>query len=410
MTATTSPKVLVAAALALAACASSETDEGPSVGRLVARGEYDAAVALAAAEREEHPRDPQAEENHRVATVAWYLEQGRRASFEARDEEALEHFHAAQELAPESPVVAAWVEKTNAELARRWAERALELYAEDRLEDAVDACEWGLAYAPADRTLLYGLQRALLLLNHRAGMSDAYYNDGVRALSDYWLHEAKARFHYSSKYVPANERAQARTEQVDELLAEGRMAIARNLEAGGNYAAARNEYRLAITLDPDFPQAREGFERTAREAEAAERLSQAQMHVFRERFDLARVAIAEGRALTEHQQDEFDAALAGLEEARLRSLYERARNLESDYRFGEAIESYTALLEEAEYYEDAITRRSTLQSYVDDAARFYERAAAAGEPEEEARWLRQIELIWPDYRDVRERLSELDGG
>ncbi len=399
-----------AALLLSAACAAPESasEEDRDVARLVAEGRYEEAVVLAAEQHEADPGDALALSNYRRATAAWYLEQGRRAAFEGRDFEALEHFRDAREVAPEAHEVHVWIAKMRDNLAERFLTEALEAHIRDDLQGANDAYERVLEFRPDDRHAREGLSRVLLQLNYRQGVGDAYYDEGVRALSDYWLHEAKSRFGYVGKYLPENERSVERTEEVDELLAQARVAIARGLDLEGRFAAARNEYRLALTLDPDLPEALEGLERTRLEAEAAELLAQADMQIRRGNLAEARVLLEEGSALTERQQELFEGAFVDLEQAGYARLYARAISLESDRRFEEAVAAYDELLAEAEYYEDAIARRRTLQSFIEDAGRLYAAYEAAQDDRERAGLLRQIQVFWPDYRDVAERLAELE--
>ena len=59
-----------------------------------------------------------------------------------------------------------------------------------------------LVHDPQNPQASFGLGRVLLLINHRTGVGEEYYNQGVRALADYWLNQAKSSFAYTSKYLP----------------------------------------------------------------------------------------------------------------------------------------------------------------------------------------------------------------
>jgi hypothetical protein len=88
-------------------------------------------------------------------------------------------------------------------------------------------------------------------------------------------------------------------------------------------------------------------------------------------------------------------------------VYRDALALERDWRLEEAVARYDELLAEAQFWKDAITRRNTLQEYVRRAPELYEKAAAAATKEEQLQILRQIELFWPEYRDVSTRIRDL---
>ena len=50
------------------------------------------------------------------------------------------------------------------------------------------------------------MAQAVLQINHRKGLGESYYNDGMRALSNLWLQQARSRFAYSDKYEPESRR------------------------------------------------------------------------------------------------------------------------------------------------------------------------------------------------------------
>ena len=99
---------------------------------------------------------------------------------------------------------------------------------------------------------------------------------------------------------------------------------------------------------------------------------------------------------------------AQIEDERVLALYNKARTLERDYRYPSAIEAYDDLLEIAPYYEDALSRKATLEEFVLLAEELYTRALDAESDEEALQYLRQIPILWPEYRDVEERLLEVE--
>ena len=78
-------------------------------------------------------------------------------------------------------------------------------------------------------------------------------------------------------------------------------------------------------------------------------------------------------------------------------------------KMADAIAAYDQLLIEAEgYFDDALTRRDTLTDYVDKATTWYAEAEAARGTPEELPLLRRIDIIYPEYRDVVERIEVLE--
>ena len=78
---------------------------------------------------------------------------------------------------------------------------------------------------------------ALSLVAHRSMLGRTYFQDGLLALSDLWLDQAKSRFSYTLKYRPQDGRAKQREDQVKHLIAIERISAARAHEALSAYDA-----------------------------------------------------------------------------------------------------------------------------------------------------------------------------
>ncbi|MCB9913834.1 MAG: hypothetical protein H6828_01645 [Planctomycetes bacterium] len=406
------PLALTLALVALlgAGCASTQAREhadADAIQAAVRHGRYVEAVQLADEHRKRFPDDPQAQELHRLASVALLLERGRRATFASDDLSALEDFRTAQELAPESHIVTGWVDKTRAKLASSWLDKGLAAFAEDDLDAAAEAYLNARHYLPDSQEAIQGYEDVMLLRNHRTALGDAYYEQGVRSLAEYWLERARHNFSATAKYQPDNERANERGVEVDVQLADQRLVVARTLEAEGRFFAAMTEYRLASLLDPNSAEAQAGMARTGEEAQARELLKQAEMYAFRKEFGEAAALLDRGAAMSSEQADDFAAARVEFQQARLRDQYEHALSLEHDQRFEDAITAYAAILDEVDYFEDARTRLSTLEGYVEMAASYYARAEAETDSAKKIEHLRAIEGFWPEYKDVRTKIAAL---
>jgi tetratricopeptide (TPR) repeat protein len=407
LTAPTLAALIVALGLGIS-CATTEAAPAEHVNELVTHGQFAAAVREADAYRRNHPGDAHAESLHRLASVAYLLDQGRRLTFQGNDVEALALFQQARDIEPESPEVASWVDKTKRKLAETWVERGLELHAKEELAAAVDAYEKALEYVPGDHSALNGLATAVFHVNFRQGLSERYFKEGLQALSRYWLEQARSRFAYATKYEPGDARTEQRQDQVETLLAAQRVTIAAQLEASGNYDAARNELRLAVALDPENADARAAKERCDREAKAAARRREAAIAVLRGRFDDADKMLTEGAALTTAQVDGFALARTDLQNARYEKVYQDGLALERDMLFPDAVAKYGELLKLTDYYKDVLTRKETLEGYIRLADELYTKVQAATSPEEKRALLKQIELFWPEYKDVEAQLKTKD--
>ncbi len=398
-----------ALALALACHAQSKRTVPEQIGWLVSHRRYEEAVKQAADWANADASDPQRAELWRVASAAWRLENGRRLTFENLDVEALSEFEAALELAPEAPQARAWVAATLDKLAGRWVDRAIAAHAGDDLDEAVRCYELALSYRPDDRLATEGLARALLQVNYRRGMGEAYYERGIKALGDFWLEQAAHHFSSTLKY-DENERAELRRTQTAALRAENRVLIANDLEESGRFAAARNEYRIATLFDPGQAEALAGLERTRIEERATEFLREADRRMLKGDFDGAQSALDEGDAITLRQHASFAVERERLIDARLNARYVAVRTIESDHRYEEAITAYEALLAQTSqgFYKDVIARRDALVDSVRRAQAAYDEALSATEPARRVSLLRQVMLVYPEYRDTRELLAQAE--
>ena len=397
------------AGLFLFACAATD-DSTRTVDELIRTARYDEAVRVAAARHGARPDDPEAEAAHRRATAAHYMKLGRVATFDDRDETALDYFLRAQELWPVQDaagleVIDEWVRKTQLKLAERWMDAAHEADNSADMIGARDAYETALSYAPGLPRAVEGLARTLIKINYREGLGEDYYKAGIRDLREYALHPSRAHFHYSGKYLPESERAARRATEVEALLAEERLAVARKLEKDGVYGGARNEYRIALLLDPENAEAQEGLERNTIEMEVFELIGEADMFLRRGRLEQALEKLAEAGTRTERQQELVEQMQEQAQTARLQLMYDDAISLEQDFLYEESVAAYTRLLDDAGFFKDAITRRDTLMEFIRRAETLYEKAANAGDPTLANSYLRQIDIFWPEYRDVSERLS-----
>lgn len=397
--------------LLLASCSGAARDRGQvrtEVSELIRHGQFDEALARAEKLREEQPGDPEVAELHQKASVAWLLAEGRAASFDDRLEDALELFERAHRVDPRSEIVREWIEKTHEGLAERWLNTALNLHAEDDLEGAIAAYGMALEHVPGYPSAVRGLEEALILAQYREGKGEDYYGEGVLALSEYWLEQARWHFTSTGKYLPEYERAERRRGETEEMLSEQRTVLAQSLEDAGLFAGALRDYELAFELDPENAEAEEGRARVAPEAEAARILNDAGMLVLRERYDDALAQLDHAAMLTTRQQDQIEALRLQVADQRLETMYRLALNLEKDQRYPDAITAYGDLLDFAGYYKDAQTRRSTLEEYVRLAEGYYAAAAKETDPAKRLEFLRAIRGFWIEYLDVAEQIEELE--
>ncbi len=132
------------------------------------------------------------------------------------------------------------------------------------------------------------------------------------------------------------------------------------------------------------------------------------MFVFKSEFDAALGALDEGIKLTTLQVDQFELVRVEIDDEKNRIIYERALAYEHDYLYEEAINVYDELLVRTDYYEDSRARRETLNDYVRNADRLYGEISSTKDARNKLSLLKQIEIFWPEYRDIQERILRLE--
>ncbi len=404
--------LLLAGAL-LAGCAS--VDAKVDVQDLIQDVRFSEALEIATERHEKRPNDPEVQADYDLARAAWLMEEGRQLTYDSRDAEALQHFEAADALLPDHPVILRWVGKSRAELYESWGVKAFSAEASGEFEEALEAYLRALEFAPGPDSVLEtadlaaaGIERVEQAIAYRAGRFEDYYTDGVRAIRRFRTAEAARDFAAALKYDDEAVDAEQRRTEVQGMLAEERLRIAAELEASGLHRAAANEYRIAQLYGPELPAALEGEARAEIEIEVLDALDEADRLLRRQRFDEAFAKLDEATAKTVLQVEEVAAARAGAEQVRLTHIYDTAIELQSDYRFEDSVAAYDELLEMAGgFYDDAISRRDTVVDFMAEAERVYGLYEAASDEKQRLRHLRNLELIWPTYKDAEARLAEL---
>ncbi|MEL6715492.1 MAG: hypothetical protein AAFP86_17055, partial [Planctomycetota bacterium] len=201
--------------------------------------------------------------------------------------------------------------------------------------------------------------------------------------------------------------AERRETEAQRVMAQARVDAADALVADDLFAAASKEYARAAELDPTSEDIATNLAALRVEAEVQETMTRADGMILRREFDKAAEALGGALQRTTLQRDLVEAELERLSEARAADRYSRALDLEHDFQFERALESYRAILETREFYRDVRARVDSIESYVADAERLYAGAAAAEGDAERLALYRQIEVFWPDYRDIQKRIAAL---
>ncbi len=385
-----------------------KSSQSETINRLVVHGHYQKALVKAQAWQAAEPDNEAAVEAWKGTTIAVLLDEGRQLTFDDDDMRALLVFEQAAALDPDSEQVAGWLAKAHRKLADRWLQFAHEAHTAGRLGSAIYGYERALEHQPGYELAENGVREATIQNNYRLGLADEYYVDGVTSQRQSRLDCSRREFSAVDKYNERHKRGKGRRTEVEVQLAEELAFVAEALEQQGLFDAARNEFRLALELDPENAQALAGKERAGVEARAADFNRQARMAILKGRLEEARELNAKGRELSEKQVDSFDVVDQEIEQAGLQMIYDRALNLERDYRYPEAIKAFGELLQLEDYYLDARARMQTLEFSVKSAKEYYTKATAATTDAERLINFRAAFDSWPAYSDVEEQIKKLE--
>ena len=406
-----SPRALVPALLGVAALLGScrsNTVESVTVGGLVRDGQYAEAFALAERQALANPKDAEAQDLYAEMQVIMVLERGRRLLFAGSPTEALALFKDGLALDPDNETVQAWILKTELQLAEEWLDLAQELASVAELNKARTAFEKVLEYAPWNASAKDGLYRIIVRENYHLGLGRDYYSQAIDDLRRYELWAADRSLSIAQVYNPKEERIDARQLEVRRMLAEQRMAQADDLAEKSLFYAARNEYRLVLLIEPDNAAAVTGLNRMDNEARARQALEDAEQKAQAGELDEAMKLLGQGVRFTEIQHDAFTKLEAEVEDRRLRGMYDEAILLYKDQRYPEAVAAFDRLLQATESYDDAISRKRTLEEFIATADQLYARAIESTDPAEALGFLREIEVFWSEYLDIQERIAALE--
>jgi tetratricopeptide (TPR) repeat protein len=401
------PFGLVALAL-LGACRSSGGEQRSTVAELLEHQAWDEAYREAVLRAEEAPDDERAAADLERARVAYCIDHGRQLALHGEVEDALALFEELERQGAAPDQVAQWLTKCRRMLSEERRVDGWELELQGDFDGASTRYREAVAYWPQDEFAKSGLERIDMLAAWRRDQRKSYYDSGTRELRNFQLPEARRSFEAALKFAPEDPDAARRVAEVRQTQAEERLALAVQLGEEGRFHAAATELRIAKELVPSFPNIDALIAIAELEISVSDTLGDAERLVRRGSTDEAIALIEAQLARTRLQTATVTAALLEARERRLEERYEAALALERDFDFPAAVAAYDALIEAAGgFYNDALARRDTLSSYIGLAAELYAEYEAAGDDAGRLAALRKLDLFWPTYRDVWERLIEL---
>lgn len=402
------------AALVLASCAS-----GPSASRrrlddivkMTRAAQYRqaaaASVELLEALDEGSPLHAEVKQVQSEISLASGLSVARTYLLADRNEDALSILKELDAAHPDSTIVDDWRTRVEIKIADEYFDDARYALGSGSFDAAREAYAKSVEFDPSRMVVQDLLAELDRVEAWRKEVAEGYYYKGVGNLVDGRFRESVGDFGKVKKYRENPERATRRISEVNRQLAQFRVKSAEQLVADGRFAAAAKEYVEAARLDPESEEIARNLKALRSEALAQQMLFEARSMILRGELDEGRKKLDEAKELTALQVEAFDAEIASIAERRVRTSYEGAIGFEHDFQFEKAVTAYESILEDRDYYKDVRARIDALTDKIARAKRLYGEFEAATTDADRLEILRQIEVFWPDYRDIPSRIQAL---
>ena len=376
-------------------------------------GEGNYYLALAALEEAGGAQsgDPEVAAAWREARIDFLVHEAQRMVFLDREEDALELLAEAVTTHPGNEVVAAMVTRARQKLAQRATARADAAMSFGEPSEALKLYQEAVSWVPDHKPALDGIERVRATFAAMHQKAQEHFLEAIRRFPE--LRWVEVDWHASAALQKDPSRTDAKDirTRAARQLAQKTLERAKQAEAEGYYGAALMEYRSARKLDPSLEAIDDRIAHMEKEVQAGGMLAQAMMHSANNRFDKARAMLEEAFVLTVLEKAVVNDALLQNRKREAEVAYQKARDLELQSQKAEALAGYEALDKAwPDGMLDVKARCASLRSDIAEA----EKAWAAGEAAEAANdskaaleAYQNVELFYPGYKDVRDRIQRL---
>lgn len=377
-------------------------------------GNYFLALALLEDAGGEASSDPEVVAAWREARLDYLVHESQRLVFLDREQDALELLAEAAETHPDNPVVSALAVRARSKLAQRataLGDRAM-IFGEP--SEALQHYQEATAWVPDNKPALEGIERVRQRFAAMHQRAQEHFLEAIRRFPELRWVEVDWHAAAALQKDPSREDARDLRTRAARQLAQKTLDRARQAEEEGYYGAALMEYRSARKLDPSLEAIDERIAHMEKEVEAGGLLAQAMMHSANKRFDKARSMLEEAFALTVLEKAVVNDALLQNRRREAEFAYGQARDLELQGRKAEALARYEALDKAwPDGLLDVKARCVSVRSEITEAEKAWaagEAAEAAKDPRAALEAYQSVELFYPGYRDVRDRIQRLRSG
>lgn len=399
-----------AACLLVVACSGSSSALQRSR-ELAGDGNYYLALMALEDEGGAQSRDPEVAAAWREARLDYLVHESQRLVFLDREEDALELLAEAAVTHPDNPVVTSLTVRARNKLAQRATALGDRAMAFGEPGEALKHYQEATAWVPAHEPAIAGIERVRQTFAAMHQKAQDHFLEAIRRFPE--LRWVEVDWHASAALDkdPSREDAKDLRTRAARQMAQKTLDRAKQAESEGYYGAALMEYRSARKLDPTLEAIDDRIAHMEREVEAGGLLAQAMMHSANKRFDKARSMLEEAFVITVLEKAVVNDALLQNRRREAESAYQQARDFELQGLKAEALAGYEAL---DKSWQDGLldvkARCASVRSEIAEA----EKAWAEGEAAEAAKDMKaaleayqNVELFYPGYKDVRDRIQRI---
>ena len=404
--------LIVASLLGAVACASRAPNHFQQGMAAMAQANYSVAYAQMKLALKAAPDNPEIQARTEEFRVLYNLDQSRRLIQADKEVEGIENLRRLLAEYPESQDAQRWLRKGILKLARRVRFLGDEALSSGKLAQAQQYYAQVLLLVPGNEEALAGLKDVEARIKGRLDKADDMYHEALdKKASLEWDHVLYlARI--CRDYDPTRRDVVRLEKAASRRTANELRANAESLKNEGRWGAAAKTYRLAagFAKDADLEWADDVqtiIDRLMEEMEASRLLARAELYIKAGRPDKADELIKKADPLCHHDRYRLTALIVQSRSAKIAEIVSKAKRLERDHRYEEAMELYRQLLDgpSDKFAKDAIAR---IQEGLANVEMIYQEAMkliGAGKDEEAKKLLMDIRAINPRYKDVAKRLA-----
>lgn len=371
---------------------------------------YQAYLEIAEA-RKKNSGDRELERLYWQRRLEFLLDRGRQMVFLEQEVDAIAELEKALALDPQNQMARLWILKAKEKLAKRAVRHGDDQRSQGHLETALLHFREALSYVPEYPPALEGIEKVNKYYADRYDQAADHLTKGSRARGEDLTKQSKYHHGIAHDKDPSLQIAKKRELEAAQRLARDRYERARIMEEQADYGAALMEYEAVIKVVPGIEGLEVRIAAMKREVEARNLRREAGIAMRKDKFDEAEKLLNQAYEKSVAQRADISGLLLDNRRRRHQSLYRKAMDLELEYKFEAALESYR-VVDKAwpAGFEDVKARISTLERSIEVA----QKCLVEGEKHEKAGDLKKAVQSYedaldnyPGYKGLDKRVKEL---